>query len=156
MVSTKWENTTPFFGQNPARHKMMVYAGHVPTHFMPEISRGIKNDILRLYTNVVYYTMILILIMIHSSTCIINNIVKSIQYQLRAICTFLFKSLCLQPFRPGYVFAGHYRTLHSAGSGLNPCHLASLLHNINPETPLMPQSEDGKETWEHLNWNHPV
>ena len=29
-----------FFGQNPARHKMMVYAGHVPTHFMPEISRG--------------------------------------------------------------------------------------------------------------------
>ena len=40
MVSTKWENTTPIFGQNPARHKMMVYAGHVPTHFMPEISRG--------------------------------------------------------------------------------------------------------------------
>ena len=41
MVSTKWENTTPFFRTNPARHKMMVYAGHVPTHFMPEISRGI-------------------------------------------------------------------------------------------------------------------
>ena len=43
MVSTKWENTTPFFRTNPARHKMMVYAGHVPTHFMPEISRGITN-----------------------------------------------------------------------------------------------------------------
>ena len=41
MVSTKWENTTPFFRTNPAQHKMMVYAGHVPTHFMPEISRGI-------------------------------------------------------------------------------------------------------------------
>ena len=41
MVSTKWESTTPFFRTNPARHKMMVYAGHVPTHFMPEISRGI-------------------------------------------------------------------------------------------------------------------
>ena len=24
---------------------MMVYAGHVPTHFMPEISRGIDNVI---------------------------------------------------------------------------------------------------------------
>ena len=42
MVSTKWENTTPFFRTNPARHKMMVYAGHVPTHFMPEISRGMQ------------------------------------------------------------------------------------------------------------------
>ena len=34
---------TPFFRTNPARHKMMVYAGHVPTHFMPEISRGMQN-----------------------------------------------------------------------------------------------------------------
>ena len=45
MVSTKWENTSPFFGQNPARHKMMVYAGHVPTHFVLEIWRGIINNI---------------------------------------------------------------------------------------------------------------
>ena len=44
MVSTKWENTTPCFRTNPARHKMMVYAGHVPTHFMPEISRGILHN----------------------------------------------------------------------------------------------------------------
>ncbi len=43
MVCTKWENTSPFFGQNPARHKMMVYAGHVPTHFVLEISRGIPK-----------------------------------------------------------------------------------------------------------------
>ena len=49
MVSTKWENTTPFFRTNPARHKMMVYAGHVPTHFMPEISRGIY---IHIYINV--------------------------------------------------------------------------------------------------------
>ena len=51
MVSTKWENTSTFFGQNPARHKMMVYAGHVPTHFMPEISRGmycVINNICRI------------------------------------------------------------------------------------------------------------
>ena len=50
MVSTKWENTSPFFGQNPARHKMMVYEGHVPTHFMPEISRGIADDTPAPYT----------------------------------------------------------------------------------------------------------
>ena len=40
VVSTKWEIPSPFFGQNPARHRMMVYAGHVPTHFVLEISRG--------------------------------------------------------------------------------------------------------------------
>ena len=51
MVSTKWENTSPFFGQNPARHKMMVYAGHVPTHFMPEISRGIFKSTTKLKGN---------------------------------------------------------------------------------------------------------
>ena len=41
IASTKWLNPSPFFGQNPARHRMMVYAGHVPSHFVPEISRGI-------------------------------------------------------------------------------------------------------------------
>ena len=41
IASTKWLKPSPFFGQNPARHRMMVYAGHVPSHFVPEISRGI-------------------------------------------------------------------------------------------------------------------
>ena len=33
------------FGQNPARNRMMVYAGHVPSHFVLEISRGIQRHI---------------------------------------------------------------------------------------------------------------
>ena len=41
MVSTKWRNPRPFFGQNPCRHGMMVYAKLELSHSVPEISRMI-------------------------------------------------------------------------------------------------------------------
>ena len=41
LVSTKWVNPRQFFRQIPARHKMMVYARLVPSHFVLEISRGV-------------------------------------------------------------------------------------------------------------------
>ena len=62
MVSTKWENTSQFFGPNPARHKMMVYAGHVPTHFMPEISRGMVLAIM-LHHFISFYHRALLLVL---------------------------------------------------------------------------------------------